>query len=73
MEMLLIEKIIKYIEDDNYVVMWIDPKGHYYPLRHTVIKSEDELIVYFKNNNCKYIDLYNISKYDIKIYAEIKI
>ncbi len=65
-------KLIRYIKDPDYVVMWNDPHSGNFILSNKIIEKDDELKVYFPSL-LKYIDLYNITTEDIKVYKEVTI
>ncbi len=67
-----LKKIIKNIENPNYIVMWLDPHGGNYVLDNKTKKENDELRVFIKGS-MRYIDLYNIGIDDIKCYVKIEL
>lgn len=66
-----LKRIIKYIEDPSYVVMWTDPIGGNFLFVNKTVEEDGELKVYLQGFLGKYIDLYNITTEDIKVYREI--
>ena len=66
-------KIIRYIENLKYVVMWTDPIGGNFLLVNKTTEEDGELKVYLQGFLGKYIDLYNITTEDIKVYKEVEI
>ena len=66
-----LKQIKRYILDSRYVVMWVDTHG-YRVLDNKILESDYELKVGFQENRGEYIDLFNTSLDDIKVYREIK-
>ena len=64
-------KLIRYIKDPTYVVMWTDPIGGNFLLVNKTTEEDGELKVYLQGFLGKYIDLYNISTDSIKVYREV--
>jgi len=72
-EQYALERLIDYIKNPEYTVMWKNGKGHYL-LGDTVRYHDDELKVDVKGIigvADAYIDLYNVNMEDIKIFKEI--
>ena len=68
----LLQKLIKIIEDPQYVVMWNNGQDNYRILQHKIYEG-DELAVFFKDFACGFIDLNNVSLLDLKIFKELEI
>lgn len=67
-----LKKLIKIIEDPNYIIMWVDPYGVKEELNNKIKKENDEIIVFIKGS-IRYIDLYNINIDEIKCYVKIEL
>ncbi len=65
-----LKRIIRYIEDPTYVVMWLSPEDVFHMVSNITPKEEDgELQAFLRATD--YIDLYNITPEDIKVYKEV--
>ena len=74
-EVYKMQRIIDYIKDPAYTVMWIGDNG-YRPLDDKTYRTDfDELKVYFKDtgHSGEYLDLWNATSDEFKIYEEIKL
>ncbi len=70
----LLQKLIKIIEDPQYVVMFNDGQDNYRILKHTIYHDNDgEMAVFLKDFSCGHLDLNNVSLLDIKIFKELEI
>ena len=69
-EQYALERLIEYIKNPGYTVMWVSI-GRYYPLSNKIEEVGDELAVDLIGTKNEYIDLYNINMEDIKIYKEV--
>lgn len=65
-----LKRIIRFIKDPNYVIMWTDPIGGNFLLTNKTIEENEELRVYLQGFLGKYIDLYDITTDSIKVYKE---
>ncbi len=69
----LLQKLIKIIEDPQYVVMWNSGNDDYIILKHKIHNNDDELKVYFNQFRGGWLDLNNCSLSDLKIFKELEI